>query len=134
MDLQSDSPKRSDAPRRAVPHVNCDDPQALHCALSNAEYLDSYYAAVGNPLETRIVAHGPGLRMPRTGVSPVKGRLRAMAASNGGLSFYACGNTRERMARAEDRPPDILSRAMIVPAGVVEIMELPRAGWVYLKP
>ena len=72
--------------------------------------------------------------MLRTDTSPVQDRVRALAGTNSGLSFYACQNTRERMAKAEGSPPEIVGEAEMVPAGIVEILELQRAGWQYLKP
>jgi uncharacterized protein len=72
--------------------------------------------------------------MLREDTSPVKDRIIAMDTDLGGLSFYACTNTRERMAKAEGQVPDIMSQATMVPSGIVEILELQRAGWKYLKP
>lgn len=134
MDLQSDNPVRDDEPRRVILHVNFNDPDSLNYVLNNAENIDSYYADAGKTVEIRIVAHGPGLHMLRDDTSPVKQRLQSMAADLESLSFYACANTRARMAKAEGKDPEIVSEAVMVPSGIVEIMELQRAGWLYLKP
>ena len=134
MEVQSDDPVRDEEPRRVVLHVNFNDPDALNYILNNAENIDNYYASARKKVEIRVVAHGPGLHMLRVDTSPVKERLQAMAAAQAGLSFYACANTRDRMAKAEGKIPEILGEATIVPSGIVEIMELQRAGWLYLKP
>ncbi|MDH3579575.1 MAG: DsrE family protein [Hyphomicrobiales bacterium] len=134
MDLQSDNPVRDDEPRRVILHVNFNDPDSLNYVLNNAENIDSYYSDAGKAVEIRIVAHGPGLHMLRDDTSPVKQRLQSMAADLESLSFYACANTRARMAKAEGKEPEIVSEAAMVPSGIVEIMELQRAGWLYLKP
>ena len=88
----------------------------------------------GQKIKIRVIAHGPGLHMLRADTSPVKERLQALAAARDGISFYACGNTRDRMAKAEGKTPNILEEATVVPSGIVEIIELQRAGWLYLKP
>lgn len=134
MAVQSDDPVRDDEPRRVVLHVNFNDPEALNFVLNNAENIGAYYESAGNHIEIRVIAHGPGLHMLRADTSPVKERLQAMVGAQAGLSFYACANTRERMAKAEGKIPDLVSKATLVPSGIVEIMELQRAGWLYLKP
>ena len=134
MDLQSDNPVRDEEPRRVILHVNFNDPDSLNYVLNNAENIDSYYATAGNQVEIRVIAHGPGLHMLRVDTSPVRERLQAMAAKYDNLSFYGCTNTQERMAKAEGKTPEIMSEATMVYAGLVEIMELQRAGWLYLKP
>lgn len=134
MELQSDNPVRDDEPRRVILHVNFNDPDSLNYVLNNAENIDSYYSSAGKKVEIRIIAHGLGLHMLRVDTSPVKERLQAMAAKYENLSFYACTNTQERMAKAEGKMPEIMSEATMVYAGLVEIMELQRAGWLYLKP
>ncbi len=50
------------------------------------------------------------------------------------LSFYACTNTQERMAKAEGKKPELIPEAVMVLAGIPEIIELQRAGWTYIKP
>jgi intracellular sulfur oxidation DsrE/DsrF family protein len=134
MQAQSGNPVRSAEPRRVVLHVNFDDPAALNYVLNNAENIGNYYAKSGNKVEIRVIAHGPGLHMLRIDTSPVLERIRALARDHAGLSFFACGNTRERMAKAEGKAPELVSEAILVPSGIVEIMELQRAGWQYLKP
>ncbi|GAB4235704.1 MAG: hypothetical protein Kow0032_20380 [Methyloligellaceae bacterium] len=134
MSVQSDNPVRNDEARRVILHVNFNDAQALDYVLNNAENLAVYYRDVNVPVEIRVVAHGPGLHMLRADTSPVKERLQAMAAALQSLTFYACTNTRERMAKAEGKMPELLPEATLVPSGLVEIIELQRAGWIYLKP
>lgn len=132
--LASDNPVRDDDDRKIAFHVNFDDPASLNFVLNNVENISAYYRAKGTPLEIRIVAHGPGLHMLREDTSPVKKRIEELAASQEGLRFYACSNTRERMEKAEGRTLAIMSVATMVPAGLVELIELSRAGWTYLKP
>ncbi len=85
-------------------------------------------------IEIRIIAHGPGLHMFRDDTSPVKKRVSNLAASQDGLSFYACSNTRERMEKAEGKTLTIMDEASMVSSGIAEIMELQIQGWNYIKP
>ena len=57
-----------------------------------------------------------------------------MADSLGELEFYACTNTLNRMTKAEGRQPELVERAILVPAGLPEIIELQRLGWIYVRP
>jgi intracellular sulfur oxidation DsrE/DsrF family protein len=134
MQIQSGNPVRNAEPRRIVLHVNFDDPAALNYVLNNVENIHDYYSDTGNKIEVRVIAHGPGLHMLRADTSPVLERIKALAEDRTGLSFYACANTRERMANAEGKHPEIVNEATMIPSGIVEIVELQRAGWQYLKP
>jgi len=132
--LASDHPVRDSEDRRIALHVNFDDPASLNYVLNNAENIYQYYRDRGKPVEIRIVAHGPGLHLLREDTSPVKDRITALAQSQEGLSFYACSNTRARMEKAEGKTLVIMGVATMVPSGLVELIELSRAGWTYIKP
>lgn len=132
--LASDNPVRDDEDRKIALHVNFDDPASLSYVLNNAENIYEYYKGEGRTVEIRIVAHGPGLHMLREDTSPVKERINGLAASQEGLSFFACSNTKARMEKAESKPLVIMEIATMVPSGLVELIELNRAGWTYIKP
>jgi intracellular sulfur oxidation DsrE/DsrF family protein len=132
--LASESPVRDNEERKIVLHVNFADPEALNFVLNNVENIRDHYRDRGNGVEIRVVCHGPGLHMLRDDTSPVKERLVGMAASIDELSFYACSNTMERMAKAEGKQPQLVAPVTMVPAGLPEVIELQRSGWIYLKP
>ena len=132
--LASENPGRDDAPRRIVMHVNFADGERLNYVLNNVENILDYYHGKAIDVEVRVVCHGPGLHMLRIDTSPVKDRLLGMADGMDELSFYACANTMERMAKAEGKRPDIVDQATLVAAGLPEIIELQRLGWIYVKP
>lgn len=50
------------------------------------------------------------------------------------LRISACNNTKEGMEKKEGHPISVLSEAVIVPSGVVRLMELQEKGWSYLRP
>ena len=120
--------------RNIVMHVNFTGDERLNFVLNNVENICDYYRDQGNEVAIRVVCHGPGLHLLRIDTSPVKERLLKMIENLDVLSLYACANTMERMARAEGRRPDIIEQAVLVPAGLPEIIELQRQGWIYIKP
>lgn len=115
-------------------HVDENDPQKMNIALNNASNVSSYYAAKGETAEIEIVAHGPGLHMFREDTSPVKQRIAAMSLENEHMKFSACGNTIKGMTKKEGKAPVLISEAVVVPSGVVRLMELQEQGWTYVRP
>ena len=132
--LASDNPVRDDEGRKIALHVNFNDATSLNFVLNNAENILEHYQSKGNSIEIRIVTHGPGLHMLREDSSPVKERIESLTQSLDKLSFYACSNTKARMEKAEGKTLDIMEVATMVPSGLVELIELNRAGWTYIKP
>lgn len=132
--LATENPAHDDQPRKIVMHVNFADPQRLNFVLNNTENICDYYREKGNEVAIRVVCHGPGLHMLRIDTSPVLERLEQLPAGAGEVGFYACTNTVQRMSDAEGKRPEIIERAVLVPAGLPEIIELQRLGWIYLKP
>lgn len=88
----------------------------------------------GEKVKIEVVTFGPGLHMLRDDTSPVKARLEEMALSTPEVSFKACGNTQERMHKAENKDIPIVRQAEVVKSGVVRVMELQEKGWSYVKP
>ena len=132
--IASENPTRDDESRNIVIHVNFSDRDRLMFVLNNVENILDYYSDKGNQVAIRVVCHGPGLVLLRTDTSPVKDRLEQMADSLDELSFYACTNTLNKITKAEGKQPEIIDQATLVPAGLPEIIELQRLGWIYLKP
>lgn len=123
----------SEDQRQILLHVNFAEADRLNFVLNNIENIVDHYSSRNVSLEIRVVCHGPGLTLLRTDTSPVKDRLANLVESFKCLKFYACKNTIERVTKAEGREPDIIKQAIRVAAGLPEIIELQRDGWVYLK-
>ena len=132
--IASENPVRDGEPRNIVMHVNFADQERLNLVLNNVENSLDYYRDKGNEVAVRVVCHGPGLHLLRTDTSPVKERLVKMADTLPELSLYACTNTLNRMTKAEGQRPELIEQAIPVPAGLPEIIELQRLGWIYVKP
>ena len=70
-----------------------------------------------------VVTFGPGLHMLRDDTSPVKDRVKSMAESRHSVTFKACGNTRENMAKVENKKIPLVSQATVVKSGVVRVVD-----------
>jgi intracellular sulfur oxidation DsrE/DsrF family protein len=119
---------------RLVLQVNSADPMTMNLALNNASNVEQNYRELGEKVEIEIVAFGPGLHMLRDDTSPVKERLKAIAARSAAISFKACDNTRENMGKAEAKTIPLVAEATLVKSGVVRLMELQEQGWAYVRP
>src|ERR1700704_1805525 len=104
-------------PHRLAIQVDQNDPAVMNLALD-------------------IVTYGPGLHMLRADTSPVQDRIKSLkdAAFPSKIQFSACNNTKEGMEKKEGHPINVLADAVVVPSGVVRLMELQEKGWSYLRP
>jgi len=123
-------------PHRLVIQVDQDDPAVMNLALNNATNVIDFYRAKGETVELDIVTYGPGLNMLRDDKSPVKDRIKHMKdyAFPSAVQFSACNNTKENMEKKEGHAISVVSEAVVVPSGVVRLMELQEKGWSYLRP
>jgi intracellular sulfur oxidation DsrE/DsrF family protein len=119
---------------RLILQVNTDDPAAMNLALNNATNVTQHFRELGEKVKIEVVTFGPGLHMLRADTSPVKSRIEEMALSTPEVSFKACGNTQEKMHKAENKDIPIIPQANVVESGVVRVIELQEAGWNYVKP
>src|SRR4051812_2837836 len=112
------------------------DPQVMNLALNNATNVIEYYRGQNEDVEVDIVTYGPGLHMLRSDTSLVQDRLKRLKelAFPGKIQFSACNNTKQNMEKAEGKIVPILSDAVLVPSGVVRLMELQEQGWSYVRP
>jgi len=121
---------------RLVIQVDQNDPAVMNLALNNATNVIDYYRAKGEDVNVDVVTYGPGLHMLRADTSPVQDRIKGLKdyAFPSKIQFSACGNTKEGMEKKEGHPITVLSEAVIVPSGVVRLMELQEKGWSYVRP
>ena len=123
-------------PHRLAIQVDQNDPQVMNLALNNATNVIEYYRGKNEDVDIDIVTYGPGLHMLRADTSPVADRIKRLKemAFPGHVQFSACNNTKQGMEKTEGKEVPILSEAMLVPSGVVRLMELQEKGWSYLRP
>ena len=127
----------ADKVHRLALQISDDTPEKMTAVLNVAANVSRHYSDLGEEIEIRIVAFNAGLNMLRTDKSPVLARLKSVSESLHNVSFEACGNTRDTMARNEGRKPDeipLLANAKIVQAGVVSLIELSEKGWTIVRP
>ena len=117
------------AKREVVIKVSSGGPAYWNLVLDNAQNLLDYF---GQPdVRIVVVAFGPGLRMLLKD-SPVAARIES--ENSEGVEFDACHNTMKAMARKIGHMPVLVPQAVVVPAGVVRIMQLQKAGFAYIRP
>jgi uncharacterized protein len=123
-------------PHRIVIQVDQNDPAVMNLALNNATNVIDYYRAKQQDVQVDLVTYGPGLHMLRDDTSPVKDRIKQLkdSAFPSTVQFSACTNTKENMEKKEGKPVSIVSDAVLVPSGVVHLMELQENGWSYVRP
>jgi intracellular sulfur oxidation DsrE/DsrF family protein len=123
-------------PHRVLIQVDQNDPALMNLALNNATNVIEYYRSKGKEVAVDVVAYGPGLNMLRADTSPVQDRIKQLksVAFPSTIQFSACNVTKEGMEKKEGHPIDIVSDAVVVPSGVIHMMELQEEGWSYIRP
>ena len=115
-------------------HVDQNDPAVMRLALANTRNAYELYTAMGADIAIEIVCYSQGLHMLRDDTSPVKDEIRATRAKVPQIAFGACNNTKRAMERTEGKTIPIIQEAVVVPAGVVRLVELQEQGFKYIKP
>lgn len=115
-------------------HVDQNDPAVMDMALNNAQNASSYYASIGDTVDIELVAYGPGLMMFVAGKSPVEERLSSMSLEMPSMKLSACGNTLAAMQKKAGAAVPLVSEAVVVPSGVVRLVELQEQGFAYVRP
>ena len=128
--------EQSAKPHRVLIQIDQNDPAVMNLALNNATNIIEYYRSKGKDVAVDVVTYGPGLHMLRADTSPVLDRIKQLksVAFPSTIQFSACNVTREGMEKKEGHPIDIVSDAVVVPSGVIHLMELQEDGWSYLRP
>lgn len=104
-------------------------PARWNLVLNNAQNLMNYLGQ--QHVQIVVVAFGPGLKMYFKN-SPVAARIQSLNAE--GVEFDACDNTYKQMTKMMGRKPSLVNAAVLVPAGIVRIVQLERDGFSYVKP
>ena len=114
--------------------ISDNDAEKMTATLNIAANVSKHYAALGEDVEIQIVAFNGGVHMLRADTSPVRDRLQDFKMGMPNVSFKACDNTLQTMARNEGTMPLLVPSAELVPAGVVTLMELSEKGWAIVRP
>lgn len=119
---------------RVAIHVDENDPQVMNMALNNVSNVVKYYESQGDEVIVELVAYGPGLNMFVADKSPVATRISTMSLEIENLSFAACGNTLRNMSKKAGHDVALMSEAVVVPSGVVRLIELQENDYAYIRP
>ena len=117
--------------------ISDESPEKMTTVLNNAANVSRYYSEKGEEVEIRIVAFNAGVNMMRTDKSPVLERLKSVTESLPNLTLEVCGNTLDSMAHRENKKVSdipLFAGSKIVPAGVVELIELSEKGYTIVRP
>ena len=117
------------ATRQVVIQVSENDPTYWNLVLNNAQNLLDFFGQEN--VRVVVVAFGPGLPMLLKN-SPVAARIASQDGE--GIEFDACHKTMEGMARKLGHLPVLVPQAVVVPAGLVRVMQLEKAGFAYVRP
>jgi intracellular sulfur oxidation DsrE/DsrF family protein len=128
--------KQSTKAHRLLIQVDQNDPAVMNLALNNATNVIEFYRSKGEEVAVDVVTYGPGLHMLRADTSPVQDRIKQLksVAFPSKIQFSACNNTKEGMEKKEGHPIELSSDAVLVPSGVIHLMEMQENGWSYIRP
>ena len=117
------------AKEHLVVQVDQGKPHRWGLALSNVANVLNYFGS--DKIQIVVVAYGPGLKMLFAN-SPLKQRVQSLNAQ--GVEFDACHMTMLGIKAKTGHLPKLLPQAVVVPGGVVRIMQLEQHGFDLLKP
>jgi len=112
-----------------VIQVDQGDPGRWHLVLNNVDNMLEFMGQ--DKIQIVVVAYGPGLKMLLAD-SPEAKRIQSLNVA--GVEFDACHNTMLGMAKKLGHMPVLVPEAVIVPGGVIRIIQLEQHGFTYLKP
>ena len=123
-----------DGAHKLALQISDNDPQKMNTVLNVAANVSRHYSDMGEEIDIKIVAFNAGLHMLRADTSPVAERMQSFAQGMTNVEFHACDNTRQNMAKKEGKDIPLLEMAQVVPAGVIDLMELDAAGYTVIRP
>ncbi len=122
-----------------VIHVNENDPRLFNEILTNINNLEKHYQSLDEDIVFEVVAYGQGLNMLIKDKSPVEDRIEYMSFAIENITFTACGNTLDAMAKSAGakstgEKPELIDEVTIAQTGIARIITLQEMGYSYLKP
>ena len=127
-DTEFAEPKPSfDNPRKIVFSVTEDSIHAMDHILSVANNVLKFYGPEN--IEMEIVSYSKGIKLLLKKNKAIAKRVDALMQYD--VVFVACGNT---MRTKNIKEEDLIEGSVVVTAGVVELLERVKSGWIYIKP
>ncbi|UFS63274.1 DsrE family protein [Sulfurimonas sp. HSL-3221] len=116
-----------DNPRQVVFSVTEGTDEAINHVLSSANNVLKFYGP--EKVQMEIVAYSGGIRTLLKNNPKIAERVRTLMLYD--VTFVACGNTMRTKNITEDQ---LIDDVEVVTAGIVEMIERVKEGWVYIKP
>ncbi|WP_345989723.1 DsrE family protein [Sulfurimonas sp. HSL1-2] len=116
-----------DNPRQVVFSVTEGSDEAINHVLSSANNVLKFYGP--EKVQMEIVAYSGGIRTVLKDNPKIAERVRTLMLYD--VTFVACGNTMRTKNITEDQ---LIDDVEVVTAGIVEMIERVKEGWVYIKP
>lgn len=116
-----------EAPRQVVFCITEGDDESINHVLSSANNVLKFYGP--EKVNIEIVAYYHGIRALLKSEKAIGVRVRALMQYD--VKFIACGNT---MQTKNIQPDQLIEGSEIVTAGIVEMLERVKEGWISIKP
>ncbi len=121
-------PKPSiDEPRRIVFSIVSGEDEEIHHVLSAANNVLKFYGPEN--VEMEVVAYYHGIRALLKKEKKIALRVDVLMQYD--VTFIACGNT---MQTKGIKPSELVEGSEIVTAGIVEMIERVKEGWINIRP
>ncbi len=114
-------------PREIIFSINSANDETIHHVLSSANNVLKFYGP--EKVHMRIVAYYHGIKALLKKEKDIAVRVDALMQYD--VEFVACGNTLETKKIKQE---ELIDDVEIVTAGIVEITERVKEGWVYIVP
>lgn len=127
-DTQFADPKPAmDNPRLVLFCITSADTEEINHVLSSANNILKFYGPENVQME--IVAYYHGIRALLESEQDIAVRVKALMQYD--VKFVACGNT---MKTKNIQEADLIEGTEVVTAGIAEMIERVKSGWIYIKP
>lgn len=121
------------ATTKVLIHLARDDADQLSQALDDIESTLKHYRETRQSARVEVVVNGKGLELVRTDTSVFAGRIQRLQREYDNLTFAACQNTIDRLAREQGIIVRLLPGVITIDSGMAEIMRRQNQGWTYLQ-
>lgn len=114
-------------PRKIVFSIKSADDEEINHILSGANNVLKFYGPEN--VKMRIVVYYHGMKALLKKHTDIAKRVKALMLLD--VEFYACRNT---MLTKNIKEEELIDGVEIVTAGIVEITERVKEGWIYITP
>ena len=114
-------------PRQIVLSIGSGDPEEIHHVLGSANNILKFYGP--EKVEMAIIAYYQGIKAVLKTDRDIMIRVKALQLYD--VEFIACGNT---MRTKGIKETELLEDVEIVTAGLVEMIERQKSGWISITP